>query len=85
MAKIRRCPTCKVVFPTIDAVNDHYKQTSHIPLPYKCESCERVYEQLSTLQKVGIQLPFLIDLSISHTPYEACPIETSTLAISLQL
>ena len=54
MAKIRRCPTCKVVFPTIDAVNDHYKTTSHIPLPYKCGSCEQVYEKLSILQMVGI-------------------------------
>ena len=61
MAKIRRCPTCKVLFPTIDVVNDHYKQTSHIPLPYRCESCEKVYEKLSPLLKVGIQLSILID------------------------
>ena len=83
MAKgtIRRCPTCKVDFPTIDAVNDHYKQTSHAPLPYKCESCERVYTHIALLLMVGIQL----SISWAHgSLYEAYSIETSTLAI-LQL
>ena len=71
MARIRRCPTCKVLFPTIDAVNYHYQRTSHIPLPYKCESesCERVYKKSSLLLKVGFQLSVLIGLLISwaHT------------------
>lgn len=53
-ATIRRCPTCKAVFPTIDALSDHYKKTSHIP---PCEP--RVFKQ------VGIQLSVLIHLSIS--------------------
>ena len=88
MANIRHCPTCKVVFRSIDAVNDHYKKTSHTPLPYKCESCEKVYKQSSSLQKVGIQLfGLVIDLSISwaHTPMKAYPIETSKRVISLQM
>ena len=63
MAKIRRCPTCQVVFRTIDALNDHYKRTSHIP--YKCELCERGFKRLPSLLLVGIQLSVLIDLSIS--------------------
>lgn len=62
---VHRCPTCKVVFPTIDAVNDHYKETSHTPLPYKCESCERLFKNSFTLQKVGIELSVLIELLIS--------------------
>ena len=53
-ATIHRCPTCKVIFPTINALNDHYKETSHIP---QCEP--QVYKQ------VGIQSPVLIDISIS--------------------
>ena len=65
MAKLRRCPTCKVVFPTIDALNDHYRKTSHKPLPFKCESCERAFKNSYGLQDVGIQLSVLIDLSIS--------------------
>ena len=62
MARARQCPTCKVTFPTIDAVNDHYKKTAHIPLPYMCEFCDRVYQQSSPLQKVGFELSVLIDL-----------------------
>ena len=52
-ATTRGCPTCKVVFPTIYALNDHYKETSHIP-----QCVPRVCKQ------VGIQLSVLIDLSI---------------------
>jgi len=50
MGSIRRCPTCNVIFPTIDGLNDHYKLTSHMPLAYSCESCQRAFQTLSGLQ-----------------------------------
>ena len=52
MSSIRRCPTCNVLFPTIDALNDHYKLTSHTSLAYSCESCQRAFQSLPGLQSV---------------------------------
>lgn len=78
-AKIRRCPTCKVVFPTIDALNDHYKATFHTPryhwhpradtsppFLYKCEPCNQVFLfKISSLLRVRIQLLVLKKLLLN--------------------
>lgn len=53
MSSIRRCPNCNVIFPTIDALNGHYKLTSHMPLAYSCEPCQRAFQTLSSLQNVS--------------------------------
>ena len=74
MAKIHRCPTCKVV-----SVNDHYKQTSHIPLPYNCEleSCERTYKEVipSTKGTVGVLNRFIYPMKhiLSKHPHSPFP------------
>ena len=54
MGSIRRCPTCNVLFPTIDDLNAHYKLTSHMPLAYSCEPCQRAFLTLSGLQNVSL-------------------------------
>ena len=56
MSSIRRCPTCNVIFPTIDVLNDHYRLTSHIPLAYSCEPCQRAFQTLSGLQNVSLSV-----------------------------
>lgn len=55
MGGIRRCFICKVVFESIDALNDHCALTTH-PIPHRCQPCGRAFQHLSGLQSVSSRL-----------------------------
>jgi len=45
-----RCLTCKVLFESIDALNDHCALTTHPLTPYRCLPCNRAFAASSSLQ-----------------------------------
>lgn len=53
MVSARRCLSCKVLFESIDALNDHCALTSTHPLKtYRCLPCDRAFTTPSGLQSV---------------------------------
>jgi len=45
-----RCLTCKVLFESIDALNDHCALTAHLLTPYRCLPCNRAFAASSGFQ-----------------------------------
>ena len=52
MVSGRRCLACKVLFESIDALNDHCAQATHPLTPYRCLPCGRAFATPSALQSV---------------------------------
>lgn len=56
MVNTRRCLACKVLFESIDALNDHCALTTHPLKPYRCLPCDQAFTTPSGLQSVIFRL-----------------------------
>lgn len=56
MVNARRCLACKVLFESIDALNDHCALTTHPLKPHRCLPCDQAFTTPSGLQSVMFRL-----------------------------